>query len=83
MQHIERFLRSLKEECLERLIIFGEAPVRNAISEFLIHYHSERNHQGLRNRLIQPGAEAGKTQGEIACRYRLGGMLQYYCRKAA
>jgi hypothetical protein len=81
--HIERFMRSLKEECLERLILFGEGSLRNAVSEFLIHYNSERNHQGLHNRLIQPGCEAGKTHGEIACRHRLGGMLQYYYREAA
>jgi hypothetical protein len=68
---------------LGRLILFGEGPLRNAISEFLVHYHSERNHQGLHNRLIQPIGEAGKAQGEIACLHRLGGMLRYYYRKAA
>jgi putative transposase len=81
--HIERFMRSLKEECLERLILFGEESLRNAATQFLAHYHIERNHQGLRNRLIQPGVEANKAQGEIECRTRLGGMLRYYCRKAA
>jgi transposase InsO family protein len=81
--HIERFMRSLKEECLERLILFGEESLRNAVGEFLIHYHSERNHQGLRNRLIQQVAESGKSQSEIDCRNRLGGILRYYYRKAA
>jgi putative transposase len=81
--HIERFMRSLKEECLKRLILFGEESLRNAVGEFLIHFHSERNHQGLQNRLIQPGAEANKSQNEIDCRNRLGGMLRYYYRKAA
>ena len=81
--HIERFMRSLKEECLERLILFGEESLRNAVGEFLIHYHSERNHQGLRNRLIQQVAESRKSQSEIDCRNRLGGILRYYCRKAA
>jgi putative transposase len=79
--HIERFMRSLKEECLERLILFGEDSLRNAVVEFLIHYHTERNHQGLQNRLIQPVAET--AQGQIDCRNRLGGMLRYYYRMAA
>jgi putative transposase len=81
--HIERFMRSLKEECLERLILFGEESLRNAVGEFLIHFHSERNHQGLHNRLIRPGAETNKSQGEIDCRCRLGGRLRFYYRKAA
>jgi putative transposase len=81
--HIERFMRSLKEECLERLILFGEESLRNAVGEFLIHFHSERNHQGLQNRLIQPVAEAKRSQGDVECRGRLGGMLRYYYRKAA
>jgi putative transposase len=81
--HIERFMRSLKEECLERLILFGEKSLLNAISEYLNHFHTERNHQGLDNRIIQPGVEVGKSQGAIDCRNRLGGMLQYYHRKAA
>jgi putative transposase len=81
--HIERFMRSLKEECLERLIFFGEESLRNAVAEFLIHFHSERNHQGLQNRLIQPAAEANKSQGEIERRDRLGGVLRFYYRKAA
>jgi transposase InsO family protein len=81
--HIERFLRSLKEECLERLILFGEGPLRNAVCEFLVHYHAERNHQGLGNRIIEPGNEVGCTTGEIACRERLGGTLRYYHRRAA
>lgn len=81
--HIERFMRSLKEESLERLILFGEKSVRNAVTEYLSHFHTERNHQGLGNRIIQPGSEVGRSQGEIECRSRLGGMLRYYHRKAA
>jgi putative transposase len=76
-------MRPLKEECLERLILFGEDSLRNAVTAFLAHYHTERNHQGLENRIIQPGAEVGKSQGAIDCRNRLGGMLRYYHRKAA
>ena len=76
-------MRSLKEECLERLILFGEGSLRNAAREFLIHFHTERNHQELQNRLIQPGAEANRSRGEIDCRDRMGGMLRFYYRKAA
>jgi putative transposase len=60
--HIERFMRSLKEECLDRLVFFGEQSLRNAAGEFLIHYHSERNHQGLHNQLIQPEAVAAGSR---------------------
>lgn len=81
--YIERFMRSVKEECLERMIFFGEGSLRNAVDEFLAHYHAERNHQGLHNRLIQPDLGVGKEQGEIICRNRLGSMLKYYYRKAA
>jgi putative transposase len=66
--HIERLIRSLKEESLELLILFGEKSLRNAVGEYLIHFHTERNHQGLENRIIQPGDEVGKSQGEIICR---------------
>ncbi len=81
--HLERFHRSLKEECLDRLIFFGENSLRKAIAAFLAHFHSERNHQGLGNKLIEPGDEVGRRGGEVACRERLGGMLRYYYRKAA
>jgi len=54
-----------------------------AAVSFLAHYHAERNHQGLDNRLIDPGEEVGLTAGEVQCRERLGGILRYYHRKAA
>jgi putative transposase len=57
--HAERFVRSVKESCLERLILFGESSLRTAVQNFVAHYHSERNHQGLDNRLIQPDAVQG------------------------
>jgi transposase InsO family protein len=81
--HAERFVRTIKESCLERMILFGEASLRKAISEFVAHYHLERNHQGLGNRLIiAPQAEV-RIQGAIRRRSRLGGMLNYYYRQAA
>ncbi len=71
--NLERFIRSIKEECLERIIFFGEKSLQNAVANFLTHYHQERNHQGLNNQLLQPGKEVGCTSGDVACRERLGG----------
>lgn len=81
--HLERYMLSLKSECLNRMIFFGERSVRRAVRQFLAHYHGERNHQGLGNRLIDEGEEIGQTSGEIHCHERLGGMLRYYHRDAA
>ena len=81
--HLERFFRSLKDETLSRLILFGEAALCNAIEEFLAHYHRERAHQGLGHRMLEPGLEVGQQDGEIDCRERLGGLLKYYHRQAA
>jgi transposase InsO family protein len=81
--YIERFHRSLKEECLDRMIFFGEKSLRKAIKTFLEHFHSERNHQGIGNRLIEPGDEVNLRDGDIRCRERLGGKLRYYYREAA
>ncbi len=76
-------MRRLKDECLERIIFFGEKSLPVATGDFLDHFHAERNHQGIGNRLIAPEREVGGTTGEIACRERLGGTLRYYYRKAA
>jgi transposase InsO family protein len=81
--HAERFVRTIKESCLDRMIFFGEDSLRRAISEFVRYYHHERNHQGLGNRLIDPREEIGATDGPVACRERLGGLLRYYYRQAA
>ena len=81
--HMERFFGSLKSECLDTMIFFGETSLRNAIGEYLRHYHGERNHQGLCNRLIVAGEEVGQATGAVSCRQRLGGMLRYYHRQAA
>jgi putative transposase len=81
--HLERFHLSLKSECLDRMIFFGKRSLRNACTEFLAHYHQERNHQGLDNKIIEPSEEAGAITGKIECRERLGGVLQYYHRAAA
>jgi len=81
--YVERFMRSLKEETLDRMIFFSEASLRKALSEFEAHYHTERNHQGLDNDLIDPGGDIGKSAGIVECRERLGGLLRYYYHRAA
>lgn len=81
--HLERFMRSIKPECLSRMIFFGENSLRSALTAYLCHYHVERNHQGLGNTIIEPDQELGSKEGVIKCRERLGGMLNYYYRQAA
>jgi transposase InsO family protein len=81
--HAERFVRSIKESCLDRMIFFGENSLRKTIAEFVAHYHAERNHQGLGNRIICPEASHFGASGSIRRRQRLGGMLNNYYRDAA
>ena len=79
----ERFVRRIKESCLDRLILFGEASLRRAVREFVAHYHEERNHQGLGNVLIFPGGAQTPRHDRIVCPERVGGLLKYYHRPAA
>ena len=81
--YTERFVRTIKDSCLERLVLIGEGSRRRAVREFVAHYHHERNHQGLDNRLILPLSTAPPPRGRVQCRQRLGGMLNYYYRSAA
>jgi putative transposase len=83
--YAERFVRSIKESCLDRLIFFGEASLRRAIQNFILHYHEERNHQGKGNQLLFPRALTAvcPQHGIVQCQQRLGGLLQYYYREAA
>jgi putative transposase len=78
----ERFVRSIKSECLNRMIFFGQASLRHAIAHFMAHYHTERNHQGLANQLLRPVPSIAPSQ-PLHRRQRLGGMLNYYHRAAA
>ncbi len=82
--YCERFIRSIKEECLNQIIPIGEGHLRHAVYEYVEHYHRERNHQGMGNQLLD-APNASPLVGSIKCRERLGGMLKYYhrCRKAA
>jgi Integrase core domain len=79
----ERFVLSIKSECLDKLIPLGERHLRVAINEFVEHYHLERNHQGLDNRLITPLTAAANDNAPVARRERLGGLLSFYHRQAA
>jgi hypothetical protein len=81
--HCERFVRSIKEEALDRMIIMGEASLRHVMREYLAHYHTERNHQGLDNQLIASEMEVGCQAGQVMRRKCLGGLLSYYHREAA
>jgi transposase InsO family protein len=81
--YCERFIRSIKEEALNRMIIMGEASLRHVLTQYLAHYHTERNHQGLANQLIAPEAEVGGQAGHVVSQKRLGGLLSYYHREAA
>jgi len=77
-------VRSVKQECLSKLILFGEASLRLALGEFVEHYHAERNHQGKGNVFLFPSEdeEHGPCPNSIRCRERLGGLLKYYRRAA-
>ena len=80
----ERWVRSVKQECLSKLILFGEASLRRALGEFVAHFHAERNHQGKGNMLLFPSDDDkhGRRRRSVFCRERLGGLLKYYCRAA-
>jgi putative transposase len=82
--YAERWVRSVKEECLSRLILFGEASLRHALTQYVAHYHHERNHQGKGNVLLFPTvSHDAEREGPMHCRERLGGLLKYYTCEAA
>ena len=82
--YAERWVRSVKEECLSRLILFGEASLRHALTQYVAHFHHERNHQGKGNVLLFPEVnQDANRQSPIQCCERLGGLLKYYTREAA
>jgi transposase InsO family protein len=81
--YAERWVRSVKEECLSKLILFGERSLRRALNEYVAHYHAERNHQGKSNVLLFPRVTATRRDGPVQCRERLGGLLRYYHQEAA
>jgi hypothetical protein len=77
-------VRSVKEECLSRLILFGEVSLRHALTQYVEHFHHERNHQGKGNVLLFPTISRDTIRaGPLQCRERLGGLPKYYEREAA
>src|SRR5262249_40719840 len=81
--YAERWVRSVKEECLSKVILFGERSLRRALNEYVEHYHAERNHQGKGNVLLFPRDTDVRREGPVPCRERLGGLLRYYHQEAA
>ena len=78
--HAERWVRSAKDECLSKIILFGERSLRRATKEYVEHYHTERNHQGKGNVLL---FQEARRDNRLQCRERLGGLLRYYHKNAA
>ena len=81
--YAERFVRSIKEECLSRMVLLGERHLRFVVQQYLEHYHRERNHQGLENALLTPASRPPDLNREVQRRRRIGGLLNYYHREAA
>ena len=78
--YAERWVRSVKQECLSRLVLLGEGPLQRSLTEYAAHYHLERNHQGKGNKLLTPPVEHKGLK--IHCLHRLGGLLKFYARAA-
>jgi transposase InsO family protein len=81
--YVERFVRSIKEKALRQMLMLGERSLHYVLQQYLTHYHTERNHQGLANQLIAPERGLESRSGQVRHRDRLGGLLRYYYRDAA
>ena len=81
--YAERWIGSVRRECLARVIPLGERHLRKIVHEFVTHYHGERPHQGLGNKFIAPMNDNAASSGRVVRRQRLGGVLNYYHREAA
>ena len=81
--YAERWVRSVKKECLSKVILLGERSLRQALDEYVDHYHAERNHQGKGNVLLFPRDTGIHPYGAVQCRERVGGLLRYYHQEAA
>ena len=79
----ERWVKSVKNEILDKQVLFGKKSLQYVLREYLAHYHQERNHQGLDNTIPFPAEEVGNVEGDIKTKKRLGGLLKYYYRDAA
>ena len=81
--YAESWVRSIKRECLDKMILFGERHVRHVIDQYVEHYNMERPHKGLDYRRPEEPAESPQQHGEVGCHERLGGLLKSYHREAA
>ncbi|HEY5759015.1 MAG TPA: integrase core domain-containing protein [Steroidobacter sp.] len=81
--YAERFVRSVKEECTGRMVFFSRSSLERTLTHYVAHYHEERNHQGLQNRLLKCSDGPINLRGRVGRRERLGGMLNFYHREAA
>ena len=81
--YAESWVRTVKRECLDKMILFGESHLRHVIEEYVEHYNTERPHQGIGNRLITGPLGPLPRDGPVLCRERLGGLLKSYYREAA
>jgi transposase InsO family protein len=80
--YAERFVLSIRSECIDLIIPLGESHLRKAVREYTEHYHAERNHQGRGNELIETLCDEPNIDGAVECQERLGGVLNYYRRAA-
>jgi transposase InsO family protein len=81
--YVERFIQSVQVECLDHFLVFGEKHFDYLVREYVEHYHQERPHQGLENKLLSGEPPPALPAGEIQCRTRLGRLLKHYYRAAA
>jgi putative transposase len=83
--YAERWVRSIKEECFSKLILFEEGSLKRALHHYEIHYHQDRNHQGKNNLLLFPPSirPSSRKRRKLRCLPRVGGLLKYYERRAA
>ena len=81
--YVEQFVRSIKEECLSRVLLLSEQHLRFIVHEYVEHDHRERNHQGLNNELLTPSSRPADPSGDVQRRERIGGLLNYFYRESA
>ena len=81
--YAERWVRSVKDECLSKIILLGDRSLRRAMNEYVAHYHTERNYQGKSNVVLFPRVAQMRGSKSVRCRERLGGLLRYYHQEAA
>ena len=81
--YAERWVRSVREECLSQFILFGKRSLRHVLKEYQVHFHAERNHQGIGNVIPFPDSRSLTQHGAIHCSERLGGLLKFYHRQVA